>query len=210
MTEDTKNIYIVRSGEAALKGQNKPYFEKMLAERIKKLLKKFEGTEVGRHEGLIFVRTEKDVLEEDVIKEMKKVFGIASISPAVSCEPDMKSIGEKAVEYMMDQIEKKGVKTFKVEAKRADKSFPVKSPDIARRIGAAVLKGCKVLSVDVHEPDVYLFVDVRPGICYIYQKKIAGFGGLPLGTNGKGLVLLSGGIDSPVATFMMAKRGMQI
>lgn len=210
MTEETKNIYIVRSGEAALKGQNKPYFEKMLAERIKKLLKKFEGTEVRRHEGLIFVKTEKSVPEEDVIREMKKVFGIASISPAVSCEPDMKSIGEKAVSYMMDQIEKKGVKTFKVEAKRADKSFPVKSPDISKRIGAAVLKGCKVLKVDVHDPDVHLFVDVRPGICYIYQKKIAGFGGLPLGTNGKGLVLLSGGIDSPVATFMMAKRGMQI
>lgn len=95
-----------------------------------------------------------------------------------------------------------------MEAKRADKNFPVKSPDIARIIGAKVLIGCKVLKVDVHNPDVYLFVDVRHDKSYIYQQKIAGFGGLPLGTNGKGMVLLSGGIDSPVAAWMMAKRGM--
>ena len=210
MKDESKNIYIVRAGEAALKGQNKPYFEKMLVERIRKLLKKFDGVEVKRHEGLIFVKSDKSIPEEDILKELKKVFGIQSISPAVSCEPDLESIGKAAVDYMMDLIERKGVKTFKVEAKRADKSFPVKSPDIARRVGASVLKGCKVLKVDVHEPDVYLFVDLRPGICYLYQKKIEGFGGLPLGTNGKGLVLLSGGIDSPVATFMMAKRGMRI
>lgn len=101
-------------------------------------------------------------------------------------------------------------KTFKVEAKRADKNFPVKSPEIGRQIGAVVLKGCKVLKVDVHHPDCLLFVDVRHDKSYIYQDKIAGFGGLPLGTNGKGLSLLSGGIDSPVATWMMAKRGMMI
>ena len=208
--EDNRNIFIVRSGEAALKGQNKPYFEKMLVERIKKLLKKFDGVEVKRSEGLIFVRSDKSIPEEDILRELKKVFGIASISPAAACEPDMESIGKAAVSYMMDLIEKDGIETFKVEAKRADKSFPVQSPDIARRIGASVLKGCKVLKVDVHEPDVCLFVDVRQDICYLYQKKISGFGGLPLGTNGKGLVLLSGGIDSPVAAFMMAKRGMQI
>ncbi|MBR2559952.1 MAG: tRNA 4-thiouridine(8) synthase ThiI, partial [Firmicutes bacterium] len=107
-------------------------------------------------------------------------------------------------------IETKGVSTFKVEAKRADKSFPVTSPEIARRVGASVLKGCKVLRVDVHDPDVYLFVDVRHDRSYIYTDKIKGFGGLPLGTNGKGLILLSGGIDSPVAAWMMAKRGMMI
>jgi len=111
---------------------------------------------------------------------------------------------------MMEAINERGVKTFKVEAKRADKNFPVKSPEIGRLIGGAVLKGCKVLSVDVHNPDCRLFVDVRHDKSYIYQDKIAGFGGLPLGTNGKGLTLLSGGIDSPVATWMMAKRGMMI
>ncbi|HPR23608.1 MAG TPA: tRNA uracil 4-sulfurtransferase ThiI [Bacillota bacterium] len=205
-----KNIYIIRCGETALKGQNKPYFERMLADRIKKILKKFPGIEVKRHEGLIFVRTEKSTAEKDILKETGKVFGIASISPAVEVESDMEKIGTAAVSYMNDLIMKKGIRTFKVEAKRADKSFPVKSPDIAKKIGAAVLRGCAVLSVDVHDPDVHLFVDLRHDKTYIYQQKIKGFGGLPLGTNGRGMILLSGGIDSPVAAWMMAKRGMQI
>lgn len=207
-----QNIFIVRCGEVALKGMNKPYFERMLVERIGKRLKAagLSGIDVRRHEGLIFARAPKELDKDAIVKEISKVFGVASISPAVECESDMDKIGEKAVEYMMELIEKKGVKTFKVEAKRADKTFPVKSPDIARRIGASVLKGCKVLKVDVHNPDVYLFVDVRREETFIYQQKIAGFGGLPLGTNGKGLVLLSGGIDSPVAAWLMAKRGMLI
>ena len=207
-----QNIFIVRCGEVALKGMNKPYFERMLVERIGKRLKAagLSGIDVRRHEGLIFARAPKELDKDAIVKEISKVFGVASISPAVECESDMDRIGEKAVEYMMELIEKKGVKTFKVEAKRADKTFPVKSPDIARRIGASVLKGCKVLKVDVHNPDVYLFVDVRREETFIYQQKIAGFGGLPLGTNGKGLVLLSGGIDSPVAAWLMAKRGMLI
>ncbi|MGI6258131.1 MAG: tRNA uracil 4-sulfurtransferase ThiI, partial [Anaerovoracaceae bacterium] len=112
--------------------------------------------------------------------------------------------------YMDRLILEKGIKTFKVDAKRADKSFPVQSPQIARQVGGAVLKHCKVLKVDVHDPDVYLFVDVRKDVSYLYQQKIPGFGGLPLGSNGKGLILLSGGIDSPVAAWMMAKRGMAI
>lgn len=207
-----QNIFIVRCGEVALKGMNKPYFERMLVERIGKRLKAagLSGIDVRRHEGLIFARAPKELDKDAIVKEISKVFGVASISPAVECESDMEKIGEKAVEYMMELIEKKDVKTFKVEAKRADKTFPVKSPDIARRIGASVLKGCKVLKVDVHKPDVYLFVDVRREETFIYQQKIAGFGGLPLGTNGKGLVLLSGGIDSPVAAWLMAKRGMLI
>lgn len=207
---NNEHIFIVRCGEVALKGMNKPYFERMLVERIKKLLKKFDGVNVRRHEGLIFVRADKSLDKQAIIKEISKVFGVASISPAVECESTMEAIGEAAVEYMLEAIDERGIKTFKVEAKRADKNFPVKSPDIGRQIGAAVLKGCKVLKVDVHHPDCLLFVDVRHDRSYIYQDKIAGFGGLPLGTNGKGLSLLSGGIDSPVATWMMAKRGMMI
>ena len=242
MTDENKTtgqdefIFIVRCGEVALKGMNKPYFERMLLERIKKLLKKFDGVRAYRHEGLIYVRAEKlpgaaaesgaaaengtavteadkaamKARKEAIIREIGKVFGVASISPAIECESTMEDIGRAAVDYMMEAIEERGVKTFKVEAKRADKNFPVKSPDISRKIGAAVLKGCKVLRVDVHDPDVRLFVDVRHDKSYVYQDKIPGFGGLPLGTNGKGMTLLSGGIDSPVATWMMAKRGMLI
>ena len=205
-----EHIFIVRCGEVALKGMNKPYFERMLAERIKKLLKRFDGISVVRHEGLIFVRADGSLDQQEIIKQISKVFGVASISPAVECESTMEAIGDAAVEYMLGEIEERGIKTFKVEAKRADKNFPVKSPEIGRKIGAAVLKGCKVLKVDVHDPDCRLFVDVRHDKTYIYRDKIAGFGGLPLGTNGKGMTLLSGGIDSPVATWMMAKRGMLI
>lgn len=205
-----RNIFIVRFGEVALKGQNKPYFERMLVDRIKKLVKKLGPIEVKKHEGLIFVRADKSIDQGSVIKEIGKVFGIASISPAIEVESNMESIGVAAVEYMNKLVEEKGISTFKVEAKRADKNFPVKSPDIAKQVGASVLKGCKVLKVDVHNPDIHLFVDLRREVTYLYQQKIPGFGGLPLGSNGKGMVLLSGGIDSPVATWMMAKRGMQI
>ena len=205
-----KNIFIVRCGEVALKGMNKPYFEKTLAERIRRNLKDYDGVEVKRHEGLIFVRSPKDLDSEKIIRQVSRVFGVSSISPAVEAPSDLDAIGETAVEFMKQQIRERGIRTFKVEAKRADKTFPVKSPEIARIIGASVLIGCKVLKVDVHEPDCKLFVDLRRDRTYLYDEKIQGFGGLPLGTNGKGLVLLSGGIDSPVAAWMMAKRGMVI
>lgn len=211
----TENIYIVRCGETALKGKNKPYFERMLAQRIRKSLREFGGISVDRRDGLIFVRTPLDTSQQDTLKKVGRVFGVDSISPAeeisiegLNAEQALERIGTEAVAFMKDMIEKRGIKTFKVEAKRADKSFPVESPQISRRIGAMILKGCRVLGVDVHEPDCRLYVNVRRGCAYVYEQKIAAYGGLPLGTNGKGLVLLSGGIDSPVAAFLMAHRGM--
>ncbi|MCR4804769.1 MAG: tRNA 4-thiouridine(8) synthase ThiI [Clostridia bacterium] len=212
-----ENVYIVRCGESALKGKNKPYFERMLVQRIKKNLKEFEGVAVERIDGLIFVRTPESAPPEDVLKKASRVFGVDSISPAIEipiagmeAEDAVKLIGERAVSYMLQQIESRGVRTFKVDGRRADKSFAIQSPDISRKVGAAVLKGCKVLKVDVHEPDVCLYVNVRRGFAYLYERKISGYGGLPLGSNGKGLVLLSGGIDSPVAMFLMAHRGMNV
>jgi thiamine biosynthesis protein ThiI len=205
-----KNIFIVRAGEVALKGMNKPYFEKMLLKRVRNELRDLDDLDIYRHEGLIYVRSPKSIPQKEIIDRVTKVFGVASVSPAVECESDLDKIGETAVAFMNKLIEERHVKTFKVEAKRADKTFPVKSPDIARIIGAKVLIGCKVLKVDVHDPDVRLFVDLRRDETFIYEKKISGLGGLPMGTAGKGLVLFSGGIDSPVAAWMMAKRGMQI
>lgn len=205
-----EKILIVRCGEVALKGMNKPYFERILVERIRKNLSKINGAKVSRKEGLIFVRVPLDSDMNQVTAEVSKVFGVSSVSPALEVESDLEAIGSKAVEFMNTMIENEGVKTFKVEAKRADKNFPIKSPEIAAKVGASVLKGCKVLKVDVHEPDCHLFVDLRADRTYIYTRKINGLGGLPLGTNGRGMVLLSGGIDSPVAAWMMAKRGMVI
>ena len=196
--EYEKYTFIIRCGEIALKGMNKPYFERLLLERIKRALKEYKDISAHRSEGLIFVYASIENDKSSLIRTISQVFGVASVSDACETESDIDVIGKHAVEYMKDMISSKGIKTFKVEAKRADKSFPIQSPDISRRIGAAVLKGCGVLKVDVHEPDCVLFVNVRREHSYIYADKI------------KGLILLSGGIDSPVAAWMMAKRGMMI
>jgi len=210
MENRTMSTYIVRCGEVALKGQNKPFFERMLAERIKAGLKQYDHVSVQRSEGLIFARLPEHYDAEAVVADISRVFGVASVSHAIETETDLEVIGDEAVKYMQYLISAKGIKTFKVEAKRAFKEFPVESPEVARIIGAKVLIGCKVLKVDVHKPECRLFIDIRREHSYIYTDKIAGFGGLPLGTNGKGMILLSGGIDSPVAAWMMAKRGMLI
>lgn len=210
MDTKNRNTFIVRCGEVALKGQNKPFFERLLVERLRKSLYKFQALEIKRNEGLIFIKAPREYAPNSVASEISRVFGVASVSHAVSTESELEAIGLAAVVYMNNLLETKAVQSFKVEAKRANKDFPMESPDIARFVGGKVLAGCKMLKVDVHNPDCRLFVDVRRDHTYIYVDKIVGFGGLPLGTNGKGLILLSGGIDSPVAAFMMAKRGMMI
>lgn len=205
-----KQLYIVRCGEVALKGMNKPYFERILLERVRNAIKVFPDAEAKWIEGLMFVRVPKEIPEDEVVDKCVKVFGVASVSVAVEAGKDIDDIGKTAAEFMQKIIDIEGIKTFKVKGKRADKSFPVESPEIGRVVGAIILKSCKVLKVDVHNPDVVLTVDVRREGTYIFRDKVRGFGGLPLGTNGKGLILMSGGIDSPVAAFMMAKRGMTI
>ncbi len=205
-----KNLYIVRCGEVALKGMNKPYFERILLERLKNALSCYEDVEAKWVTGLMFVRVDASIPRMEVVKKCSSVFGVATVSPAVSAPKEINAIGSAAANFMQRLIEEEDIKTFKIRAKRADKTFPLESPEIAKQVGGMVLKACKVLKVDVHNPDVELFVDVRHESAYIFRDKIKGFGGLPLGTNGKGLILMSGGIDSPVAAFMMAKRGMQI
>ena len=205
-----KKLYIVRCGEVALKGMNKPYFEKVLLERVKKAIECYEDAEAKWIEGLMFVRVPDSVPEDEVIAKCVRVFGVASVSPAIEAPKDIDEIGRLAADFMQKIIDEEDVHTFKVKGKRADKSFAIESPEIGRIVGAIILKQCKVLGVNVHNPDVTVTVDVRREGAYIFRDKIKGFGGLPLGTNGKGLILMSGGIDSPVAAFMMAKRGMSI
>lgn len=208
-----ENILILRCGEVALKGKNKPYFERALVEKIRLQTKKFSRSweiEIKRHQGLIFLRTSKEAPLDEIVSEVSKVFGVESISHAIEAERDIEKIEAAAVDYMLDIIKKRGIETFKVEAKRSDKNYPILSPEIAKKVGRKILIGCKVLRVDVHNPDCLLFVDVRTDRTYIYEAKVMTQGGLPGGTNGRGMVLLSGGIDSPVAAFMMAKRGMTI
>lgn len=202
-------MYIVRCGEVALKGMNKPYFERVLLERVRNAIACWDN-DSHWNGGLMLVRIGGDVPVDDVVRKLSKVFGVATVSPAISVEKDMDAIGEAAAAFVMDLKGEEDIRTFKVKAKRADKSFPVQSPEIGAMVGGSILSGVPDIRVDVHEPDLKLFVDVRREAAYIYRDKIKGFGGLPLGTNGKGLILMSGGIDSPVAAFMMAKRGMRI
>lgn len=205
-----KRIYIIRCGEVALKGMNKPYFERILLERVRKALSMFEGTETKWRDGLMIASVSAEYDQDEVVRTASKVFGVASVSPAVKVGKEIDEIAEAAGKFMDNLMAKEEIKTFKVKGKRADKTFPIQSPEIGRMVGAAVLKHCKVLKVDVHNPDCELYVDVRREGTYIFRDKVKAFGGLPLGTNGRGLILMSGGIDSPVAAFMMAKRGMTI
>ncbi|WP_069650033.1 tRNA uracil 4-sulfurtransferase ThiI [Caloranaerobacter ferrireducens] len=203
-----QRIVSISFGEIALKGLNRSYFEKKLLNQIKYSIKGLGAPKVYRDQGKIYVITDDENID-DIVEKLKKVFGIVYISPGYRVEKDMEKMIEKAIESVKQTIEHKEVRTFKVQVKRADKRFPIKSMDVAREIGAAILRELKVLKVDVNNPDLLVKVDIRD-YCYIYTDKIRGYGGLPVGTNGKALLLLSGGIDSPVAGFMIAKRGVSI
>ncbi|MBB6216033.1 thiamine biosynthesis protein ThiI [Anaerosolibacter carboniphilus] len=203
-----KRALIVRYGEIALKGLNKSYFEQKLVKHIQANIKDLGSTRVYKSNGLVFVELNGQD-EEEIIARVVKVFGIVSVSPAWKVEADLDVIKETALKHALERVEEKQFKTFKVESRRGDKNFPLSSPEICREVGGFILQGIKGLKVDVHEPELSIHIDVRDK-AYIYSDKIPGFGGLPLGTNGKGVLLLSGGIDSPVAGWMMAKRGVEI
>lgn len=204
------NIVIVRYGEIAVKGKNKPVFEKKLVANIKNALRSLGNINVYRKHGRILIDVEGHD-HEAVIEEAKKVFGVFSLSPAILVEKDFEKLEEKCLELLSEKVEFEDVCTFKVDSKRTDKNFPLKSPEISREIGAYLLsKLSDSVSVDVNNPDVMVYAEIRED-CYIcFTEKISGYGGMPLGTNGKALVLLSGGIDSPVAAWMIAKRGVEI
>lgn len=206
----TRKTYIVRSGEVALKGTNKPYFERMLIERIGQVLKPYEGIQIRRDDGLIIVQCPMEMEEKLLIREISRVFGVQTISPAETTVSEIVAIEKAAVFYMRALLKDKPFETFKVEVNRSDKTFPILSPDIEKRIGSMLLDECQGLKVDVHHPEVRLHIHVRRERTFLYEQKVSALGGLPLGTNGKGLVLLSGGIDSPVAAFLMSKRGMLV
>lgn len=203
-----KRTLIVRYGEIALKGLNKSYFEQKLVKHIQANIRDLGNTRVYKSNGLVFVELNGQD-EEEVIARVVKVFGIVSVSPAWKVEADLDVIKETALKLTIERVKDGQFKTFKVESRRGDKSFPLNSPQICREVGGYILQGIEGLKVDVHEPELSIHIDVRDK-AYIYSEKIPGFGGLPLGTNGKAMLLLSGGIDSPVAGWMMAKRGVEI
>ena len=201
-------VLSISFGEIALKGKNRKYFVDKLISRIKDAIKDFSYERIYREQGKVYVETsEKDF--RPIIDRLRKVFGIVYISPCIRVEKDMEAIEKAVIKMVEEKLSKSPVKTFKVKTSRVDKSFPIKSPEVSRRMGGVVLKNVDGIKVDLHNPDIYLFIDIKEE-AYVYIDRIKGYGGLPVGTNGKGLLLLSGGIDSPVAGFLMAKRGLEI
>ncbi len=203
-----KEIFLCKCGEIVLKGANHSYFENALIKEIKFRLRTYGSFKVSHSQSTVYVEPAGEVDLDAVFSALTRVFGIVTIERAAVAEKDMDAIKATIREYIPRFMADK--KTFKVEAKRADKRFPLKSPQIAAESGGAVLSACPFLKVNVKAPDTVVRVEVRENAAYISAGSFKGAGGMPVGTNGKGLLLLSGGIDSPVAGYMMAKRGVKI
>lgn len=204
-----KEIILVKNGELALKGLNRSSFEDKLIKNIKHRISDLGHFEFTKSQSTIMV----DPLDEDIdldeaVDRISKVFGIAALSRACVCEKKFEDIKKTAEEYLREQLE--DAQTFKVEAKRSDKKFPMKSPEICRETGGYLLSKFNHLKVDVHNPDIIVTVEVRDKYAFVRGNNIKGAGGMPTGTSGRAAILISGGIDSPVAAYMMAKRGIEL
>ena len=205
-----KEIILIKDGEIALKGLNRRQFEDRLIKNIKGAIKDLGQFEIKSAQSTIYITPLNDSIDlDDVCDRVSRVFGIAAFSRAVVCpEKTLESVLETAPVYLADTL--KNIKTFKVEAKRSDKKFPYKSPEICRETGGAILKAFPHLKVDVHNPDLVVNVEIRDFGAYVRGGAIRGAGGIPVGTGGNAAILISGGIDSPVAAYMMAKRGVRL
>ncbi|MDK2586438.1 tRNA uracil 4-sulfurtransferase ThiI [Romboutsia sedimentorum] len=203
------NILIVKYGEIGVKGKNRYIFENKLIKNVKNMLKPIGNFNVYKEYGRIYVDLE-DYDYEEVIEEVKKVFGIVGVCPAVRAEKDYDKLKELALNMLEEKIEQ-GAKSFKVESRRGDKSLPLTSQEMSLDIGGYLVSQVKDrIAVDVRNPEIKIKCEYRENHVMAYSDTVAGYGGLPLGTNGRAMSLLSGGIDSPVASWMVAKRGMEL
>ena len=192
-----------------MKGLNRNTFEDILMKNIKRRLKPLGSFSYTRAQSTIYIVPESPEMDLDSVMEtLKKIFGIAALCKACVCEKDMADISRVAIPYLEDEL--LGAQTFKVEAKRADKQFSLKSPEICRELGGQLLEAYPHLQVDVKHPDVTVMVEIREKNAFVHAGNEKGAGGLPVGSSGKALLLLSGGIDSPVAGYRMARRGVHI
>ncbi|MBQ8821195.1 MAG: tRNA 4-thiouridine(8) synthase ThiI [Lachnospiraceae bacterium] len=202
--------FLIKYAEIGIKGKNRYIFEDALCQQIKYALKKCEGKfHIHKTAGRIFIDAESEFDFDEVVEHLKTVFGITGICPVIVTEDEgFEKLCETVVKYMDEAYPDKN-KTFKVHARRARKNYPKESMEINMDMGAVLLDAFPELSVDVHNPDIMLNIEIREKI-YIYSQIIPGPGGMPVGTGGKAMLLLSGGIDSPVAGYMIAKRGVKI
>ena len=202
-------MFLIKYAEIGTKGKNRYVFEDMLCKRMRQRLKPHGEFEVWREYGRIYVEAHSEYDFDDAMGALSQIFGIVGICPVVLVEnPTYESISKACIDYMEAEYADRHF-TFKVDARRNDKEFPKNSQQVNADIGEDLLNAFPELSVDVHQPDVLLHIEIRKR-CFIYSKILPGPGGLPVGSNGKAIALLSGGIDSPVAAYMIAKRGVTL
>lgn len=208
-TQAREEVILCKFGEVVLKGANRQTFESALAKEMRRRASPYGIFNIYIKQSTLYIEPKSADCDMDgMYRTARRVFGIVGVTRAAVCEKNMQSIAECAREYLPGKLV--GCRTFKVDAKRSDKKFPLKSPEISREIGGVILSAVRGIKVDVHNPDVTITVEVRDDHAYIRAGQEPGAGGLPLRSSGRGLLLLSGGIDSPVAGCMMAKRGMEI
>ena len=204
-----KEIILIKNGELALKGLNRSTFEDILIKNIRRRLKPLGEFEYRKEQSTVCViPADSSVDMDEASARVGRVFGIACYSRALMVEKNMEEILKYTPEYLSSQL--KNASTFKVEGKRADKKFPLTSPELSALTGAAVLEKFPHLKVDVKNPEVLITIEIREKNAFIRGNQTKGAGGMPTGTAGKAAVLISGGIDSPVAAYMMAKRGLSL
>ena len=204
-----KEIILCKYGEIALKGLNKSTFESMMMKSIRRRLKKFGEIKITKAQSTVYVEPmSEDIDTDEVVDRLSKIFGIIKLCRCCVLEKSLDSIINDSIEYIRPDLE--CARTFKVEAKRSDKKFPHKSPEICIELGGKILQEFPHLTVDVHKPVVVVMVEVREQNAFVHAGNLDGAGGIPVGSSGKAMLLLSGGIDSPVAGYMMAKRGAVI
>ena len=202
-------VILCKFGEVILKGANRQNFESGLVKELRRRASPYGVFKIYFKQSTIYVEPQRDDCDmEGMYAAAKKVFGIVAVNRAAVCEKNMESIRECAKAYLPGKLQ--GKRTFKVDARRSDKKFPLTSPQISAEIGGVILSSVRGIKVDVKNPDVIVTVEVRDDNAYIRAGQEPGAGGLPLRSAGRGLLLLSGGIDSPVAGCMMAKRGLEI
>ncbi|MBK5251651.1 MAG: tRNA 4-thiouridine(8) synthase ThiI [Peptostreptococcaceae bacterium] len=204
-----ENILAINYGEVSLKGRNKSIFISQLVKNIKLNIRDFEKAVVLRDQGRLYIEEYEQGDEEAIIGKLKEVFGIYSIIPAFKFEGDMETIKKVVLIAARQHISEIPIKSFKVETKRVNKQFPMKSPEVCRELGGLIFENIDGIEVDVHHPDMMVFIEIR-SYNLVFTKRIYALGGLPYKTGGRAMLLLSGGIDSPVAGWMTAKRGLEI
>ena len=204
-----KEIILLKAGEIALKGLNRSVFEDRLAKNCKFRLKHLGRFQITRAQSTMYCEPlDEDIDIDEAVETLQTVFGFSKMSRACVVEKDMDAIKAAAAEYLEPVL--RDCRTFKVEAKRSDKAFPLKSPAICAEVGGYLLSRFPHLRVDVHQPDFTVYVEIRDKNAYIHGPQLDGAGGMPVGSSGRAMLLISGGIDSPVAGHMMAKRGLEL